>query len=254
MREHVSFSELRIHHECTHRHKLEYVDEMKEFKGNIYTAFGSAIHALNENLVIDHNIDKAMVFAKAFSKEIQEISEHEIIKNSTIREMTGQAAKISEHVLSALEEKFPGYEVFSVEEELYEKIDSRELYFKGYIDLVLKTPDGKYHIIDWKSCSWGWKSRKKYDTVIGYQLILYKWFWAAKHGLSPYDIECHFGLLKRTAKRDPIELFRITSGMKKINNCLTFLNNAIINMERKVYVKNRLSCKYCPFHRTTHCT
>ena len=84
MREHVSYSELKIHHECTYRHKLEYIDELKEeFKGNIFTAFGSAIHTLNENLVLDHTIDKDAVFAKAFDEEIENNSEHEIVKNST---------------------------------------------------------------------------------------------------------------------------------------------------------------------------
>ena len=32
--------------------------------------------------------------------------------------------------------------------------------FKGFIDLVVKTPDGKYHIIDWKTCSWGWDAQR----------------------------------------------------------------------------------------------
>ena len=26
---------------------------------------------------------------------------------------------------------------------------------------VIKTPDDKYHIIDWKTCSWGWNMSKK---------------------------------------------------------------------------------------------
>ena len=175
MREYVSFSELKIHHECTHRHKLEYIDNLKKFKGNVYTAFGSAIHALNENLVMDHNIDKSKVFSLAFEEEIAKIAP-EVVDLNTKIEMTEQAANIYVHVLEQLESNFPGYEVVSVEEELFEKIENYDLKFKGYIDLVIKTPDGKYHIIDWKSCSWGWDARKKSNKVLGYQLVFYKWF------------------------------------------------------------------------------
>ena len=32
------------------------------------------------------------------------------------------------------------------------------------------------------------------------------------------------------------------------------LQNAVINIERKNYVKNRLNCTYCKFHKTEYCT
>jgi ATP-dependent exoDNAse (exonuclease V) beta subunit len=41
-----------------------------------------------------------------------------------------------------------------VEEQLLEPMSDIESYgkkFKGFIDMVIKTPDGKYHIIDWKT-------------------------------------------------------------------------------------------------------
>ena len=60
--------------------------------------------------------------------------------------------------------------------------------FKGYIDLVLKTKDGKYHIIDWKSCSWGWDARRKADIMTTYQLTLYKHYFAIKHNIKPENI------------------------------------------------------------------
>ena len=62
---------------------------------------------------------------------------------------------------------------------LFENIkdfDDEKYNFKGFIDLVLQTDDGKYHIIDWKTCSWGWKSEKKSDRLTTYQLTLYKKF------------------------------------------------------------------------------
>ncbi|MAH37998.1 MAG: hypothetical protein CMG95_03275, partial [Marinovum sp.] len=75
---------------------------------------------------------------------------------------------------------FGEYEVFSVEEQLYEEIkDSNTGYnFKGFIDLVIRTSDGKFHIIDWKTCSWGWDSRRKADPMTTYQLVYYKNYYA----------------------------------------------------------------------------
>ena len=87
------------------------------------------------------------------------------------------------------------------------KID--DFKFKGYIDLVLRSKtDKKYHIIDWKTTSWGWEPQKKNDAMTTYQLTYYKHFLAKKINTQPENIETHFGLLKRTAKKDKVELFR----------------------------------------------
>ena len=54
------------------------------------------------------------------------------------------------------------YEVLEVEMPLYEPIEGEKDYkFKGFIDAVVATPDGKVHIFDWKTCSWGWDSSEE---------------------------------------------------------------------------------------------
>ena len=67
------------------------------------------------------------------------------------------------------------------------------------------------------------------------------------------DIETHFGLLKRTAKKDKVELFRVTSGNKKQQNAMTLLKKAIYNIKQKNYIKDKRSCAKCEFYRTEHC-
>ena len=171
--------------------------------------------------------------------------------------MREQAKPICNQFLSAVREHFGEFKVFSVEESLLESIDDFESYdkkFKGFIDLVLQTPDGKYHIVDWKTCSWGWTSQRKQDKTTNYQLTFYKHYFAKKHNIDPNRIETYFGLLKRTAKKNNVEICRITSGQKKTNNCLDALQKSLINIERRVAFKNRLSCKYCKFYKTEHCT
>ena len=151
---------------------------------------------------------------------------------------------------------FDNYEVFSVEEKLMlpiKELKDLGYEFKGYIDLVLKTEDGKYHIIDWKTCSWGWDAKKRSDKYITYQLTLYKKFFCEKHNIDPKLVETHFALLKRTAKKDHVEIFRVTSGPRKIQNATDLLVKGVRTINSGVHFKNRNSCGYCEFKNTKHC-
>ena len=249
----ISFSEMKMWAECPYKHKLKYIDNLSGFTGNEYTAFGTALHHACESLVENnHLLSAENSFTQKFEQELSELDID--IDNKLVTDMRPQGLKIIPFILPALQERFPNYEVVSIEEELMVPIPGFEKKFKGFIDLVLKTPDDKYHIIDWKTCSWGWNSRKKSDKVTNYQLILYKHFFSLKHDVDPKKIETYFALLKRTAKTNNAEIFRITSGSKKTENCITFLENALKNISNKMYIKNRLSCKYCDFYKTEHCT
>ncbi len=255
---HISFSELKVWAECPFKHKLMYIDKVVGFVGNEFTAFGKAIHsfcehsivgAINESQYNDH-------FDSVFLKELQMLDGKIEFRKPLISDMRLQGKQILPLVLPEVSKYFEDYEVFSVEEKLYEKIvdfDIKEYLFKGFIDLVLKTPDGKYHIIDWKTCSWGWKQEKKTDRLTTYQLTLYKKFFCQKHGIDPKMVETHFALLKRTAKKDNVEIFRVTSGQKKTNNANDLLLKAIANISNSIKFKNRMSCDRCEFNKTINC-
>ena len=208
-------------------------------------------------MVVDNSKVKSakLLFQQKFLEELTEISKtHQLTKN-LVNDMRKQGNDIVEFVLPALTEYFGKYEVVSVEEPIYEPITSfnTEYKFKGFIDLIVKTPDGKYHVIDWKTCSWGWNAKKRSDRLITYQLTLYKNFYSLKYNIDVKDIETHFALLKRTSKKDRVEIFRVTSGERKMNNALELLEQAISNIESGVDIKNRMSCKYCEFYKTEHC-
>jgi len=121
------------------------------------------------------------------------------------------------------------------------------------LDLVIKTPDGKHHIIDWKSCSWGWDIKRKTDRITTYQLTYYKNFFCAKHQIDPVKVETYFGLLKRTATKNKIEFYRVSSGPRKIKNALNILNKAVYNIHKNNHPKNRLKCSKCEFNQTEWC-
>lgn len=253
----ISYSEFKTWTECPYRHKLIYIDKLPYFSGNEYTAFGTAIHKACEEKIPDQEVDAYSVFESSFLEELKTLKKenHEFNKQ-LISEMRDQAKPICDNIFSSILEEFGEFSVFSIEEQLLEDIDEFEAHgrkFKGYIDLVIKTPDDKYHIIDWKTCSWGWNSRKKADKIVNYQLTLYKHYFSKKHNIDPESIETYFALLKRTAKKENVEIFRVTSGEKKTNNCLSLLEKSVINMERGLKIKNRLSCKYCKFYQTENC-
>tara|TARA_B100000963_G_scaffold361811_1_gene399886 strand:+ start:2173 stop:2949 length:777 start_codon:yes stop_codon:yes gene_type:complete len=255
---HISYSELRIWSECPRKHKLLYIDKLKGFQGNEYTAFGSSIHALCENAVqnLIEESDYDEFFSLHFERELEQLGPDFEKREDLVEQMRDQGKKLSPQILPALKESFGDFEVVSVEEKLYEKIMNfslDNLVFKGYIDLVIKTNDGKYHVIDWKTCSWGWDREKRNSKMITYQLTLYKKFFCQKHNIDPKLVETHFALLKRTAKKDNVEIFRVTSGPKKTSNATDLLHKALINIDRKLYIKNRLSCRGCEFYKTKHC-
>jgi len=251
---HISFSELKLWNECPWKHKLVYLEGIKAFEGNEHTAFGTAVHSTCEQLV-ENNISNAPeYFQEQFLKELQGLPENYELKKDLVVSMRVQGCMLSAHILPALKDYFGDYELVSVEEKLYEPIEGYDDYnFKGYIDLVLKTSDGKYHIIDWKTCSWGWDAKKKADKYITYQLTLYKKFWCEKYEVDPSLVETHFALLKRTAKKDNVEIFRVTSGPRKTENATKLLTNALIHISKGNHVKDRRSCSNCEFRKTEHC-
>ncbi len=257
---HISYSGLKDWITCAHYYKLVQLLKLEGFQGNIYTAFGNALHDTCKEKVENTQLNEKEHFDLSFLLAVQKLPEEirKTLKTKQLVEMRSQGKDLAVLIIPALKGEFGKYEIISAEEKLYLPIDETEFpdanyNFKGFIDLVVKTPDGKYHIIDWKTCTWGWDSRKKSDKLITYQLTLYKHFFAKKHNIDPKQIETHFALLKRTAKKDRVEFVRVTSGPKKISNALNLLHKALYNINKNRFIKNRLSCSKCKFYKTEHC-
>ena len=225
----------------------------------MHTAFGSAVHSALETLVSErNNKDRAYAvevskkqFLTAFNNDIERLKLDPESKD--IKNMYSQADILLGGVLDFMKSRFGNYEVIAIEEELNEGIDSEkygDIKYKGYIDLVIRTKDGKIHIIDWKTCSWGWPWKKKSDPMTTYQLTYYKNFFAKKYNFDLKKVETCFILLKRTAKKDNIEVVRISSGEKKTENALKLLDTAIYNIDRGNHIKKKTSCHNCDLWKT----
>ena len=255
-KEHISYSELKDWAHCPHYHKKAWVEKVTTFEGNEYTAFGSAIHDVCEKKLLKEDISETELFQLGFAKRLQELLEKNIEFDArNVQQMKVAGPEILAEVDDALQDYFGDYEVFSSEEMLYVPIENFNINFKGFVDAVVKVGD-TYHLFDWKTCSWGWDSRKKAEKLVTYQLTLYKHFFCQKHGIDPAEVETHFALLKRTAKANRVEFFRVTSGPKKTENALKLLYQAIYNITKRFAIKNRLNCHKpypCKLLNTDHC-
>ena len=249
---HISFSALKDWNTCAWYHKLTRIDKVKGFTGNAFTAFGNAIHDVCEKKLLKEQIEEEAYFLERFEHFLGALDKEPDQK--LVSDMRSQGKAILPEIEDALEDYFGEYEVLGSEIPLDEPIENEdEFIFKGYIDGVIATPDGKVHIFDWKTCSWGWDAKRRNSPMTTYQLTLYKYFFARKMEIDPKNIETHFALLKRTSNKDKVEFFRVTSGPRKTENATKLLKKALYNIKNKRYIKNRLSCKFCEFNKTEHC-
>ena len=165
---HISFSEAKNWNFCPFYHKLMNLDKVKGFQGNAFTAFGNAMHDTCEKMLTEGLDDKKSFFQLRFKEILDDLPENVEKTGDLVEKMKVQAPPILDEVLPALQDHFGEYEVVAAEEDLMELIEAfpceEKNKFKGFIDLVIKTSDGKVHIIDWKTCSWGWDAKKKADA------------------------------------------------------------------------------------------
>lgn len=257
---HVSFSAIKDWKFCAYYHKLTRIDKIRVFEGNVFTAFGKAIHDTCESMLLSRELEKEFdaksFFNKCLDNEAKQLKEDVRPSDEDLEQFRTQGHEIIPHIIPAMDEYFGDFKLVSSEEEIHEKLFYKtddNFTFKGYVDCLVKTSDGKYHVIDWKSCSWGWDMKKRTDPMVTYQLTYYKHFLSEKRNIPKEDIETHFALLKRVGKKNRVEIFRVTSGEKKTNNALKLLEQSVYNIDRQNYVKNRLSCSRCDFKGTVHC-
>jgi len=258
---HLSFSAVKDFTFCPHYYKLSRVDKIKPFTGNIFTAFGTAIHSTCEEMLLKNfSIKEEEYFYRQFYLELKKLDKDilESYDDDEQDKFIEQGYNVLSEFPAFMEKTFGNYRVISTEEQLRCKISLSEQTvhdydFLGFVDCVIKTEDGKYHVIDWKTCSWGWDFRRKTDTMTTYQLSYYKHFYSKMSGIPFEDLETHFVLLKRTAKKDIIELVKVNNGSKKVNNALKVLENTAYNVDSENFVKNKLSCGKCDFRKTVHC-
>ena len=107
---HISYSELKDWKFCAFYHKLTRVDKIDGFKGNEYTAFGTAMHSVCEKKLLQEEVDEAF-FVKELKKNISELDEDIKINKKLILDMVDQGKQIIPEIQSVLDDYFEEYEL-----------------------------------------------------------------------------------------------------------------------------------------------
>ena len=93
----ISYSQFSQWDKCPHMWKLNYVDKVGEFSGNIYTIFGTAIHETCEKVIFgNEKKDPNDFFLESFQESRKEI---ESPNEKLASEMVPQAKQILKNVL-----------------------------------------------------------------------------------------------------------------------------------------------------------
>jgi|LauGreDrversion4_2_1035121.scaffolds.fasta_scaffold01022_7 hypothetical protein len=257
---HVSFSEVKTWRECGWRHKLIHIDKVPGDPPSVHTDFGKIVHAQCENYLKSRQIDVDLAAAQI--REAWKANSH--LNSAGEPDDPEVWVSHSQNILADLpafmETEFPGWQYMGAEMELYEPISSTVMHFKGFIDGVItckgKKGEDLIWIIDWKTAGpGGWHPEKKRDPLVQMQLALYKSFLAEKLGVDKKNIRCAFLLLKRGAKLGKTcEAFRVSVGPVTEERARKTVLDMVRTVSKRMFLKNRLSCKFCPFHDTDRCT
>ena len=88
---HISYSELKDWKFCAFYHKLTRVNKIEGFKGNEYTAFGSAMHSVCEKKLLQEELNDDF-FTQELKKNISELPD-DIKVNQKLVLDSGRAGK-----------------------------------------------------------------------------------------------------------------------------------------------------------------
>lgn len=266
---HVSFSEVHTWNNCGWQHKLQYIEGLRD-EGSEHTVYGGAIHnTLEEWLLSCHSVwfdwtDQIELCQKEILNSFEKVNftpPESVLVKEWIQPVDG----ILRAVPPWMDQTFPGWKLIAAELPLFEPIEGQPgRYFKGFIDAVIKVPKPArkgskkaakghlYWILDWKTTSWGWSADKKQDKYKRMQLALYKHYVSIKLGIPLEDIRCGFVLLKRTAK-EHCELVEVSVGDKTRTDAVNLVSLSVNSIAKRFFLKNRNSCRFCPFQGTPKC-
>jgi len=257
----ISYSALVDWHLCPHYYLLADIKRLKLWTNTSDTIFGGYIHTAVQDVLSDiMSVEDAI---KRFNRRWKKLCGlYKKFLDQDDVDMGLSAPRIISEIRENLEKEFGKFAVVAVEERLALPSGHRwPQQFKGFIDIVLRLEDNKIVVIDFKTAGSAFFFQKYQDKYKDYQLTLYKHFYCQKYSIDPDLVETYFVVLEKNHKsKKPITVLRVTSGEIKVQNALKWLDTALSAINRKVFLKNRMSChKFgenhpCVFYNTPLCT
>ena len=237
----ISYSQFSKWDKCPYTWKLDYVDKIGTFKGNIYTLFGSALHEtiqaylvcyyertikeadnLPLNDILQYRMEENYKQSKAQHGDDFEVTLPEM------KEFFQDGINIIKEFKKKKGSHFPkkNTELLGIEVSLNYPMPNN-MKFNGYMDVVLHNKvTGRVKIIDIKSASFGWNKYQKADKNKTNQLLLYKQFFAKERDIPIDKIEVEYLILKRKLYENiqypqkRLQVFSPASGKPSINKVL----------------------------------
>ena len=279
----ISYSQYSQWAVCPHKWKLNYIDELRTFKGNIHTLFGSAMHDVlqtyltvmyNDTIKMADSLPLASMLLhrmKTYYKEIvEDLHGEEISTQEELQEFYEHGLAIIEWFIKKRGMYFSkkGYELVGIEVPIDYDLPNK-IKFVGYIDvLIYDTVRERYKIIDIKTSTMGWNKWAKADKNKTDQLLLYKQFYGAQHDIPLDKIDVEYFIVKRKLyeKLDwpqrRVQTFTPANGTPSINkvtnNIQSFIDECFIDgkyNKEHIYRKeaSKKNCRFCEFNQTEYC-
>jgi len=279
----ISYSQYSQWAVCPHKWKLNYIDGLRTFKGNIHTLFGSAMHDVlqtyltvmyNDTIKMADSLPLASMLLhrmKTYYKEIvEDLHGEEVSSQEEMQEFYEHGLAIIEWFIKKRGMYFSkkGYELVGIEVPIDYDLPNK-IKFVGYIDvLIYDTVREKYKIIDIKTSTMGWNKWAKADKTKTDQLLLYKQFYGAQHDIPLDKIDIEYFIVKRKLyekvdfPQRRVQTFIPANGKPSINKVTTNISNFIDECfidgkynQQHIYRKeaSKKNCRFCEFNQTEYC-
>ena len=279
----ISYSQYSQWAVCPHKWKLNYIDELRTFKGNIHTLFGSAMHdVLQTYLTVMYNdtikTADALPLAsmllhrmKTYYKEIvEDLHGEEVSSQEEMQEFYEHGLAIIEWFIKKRGMYFSkkGYELVGIEVPIEYDLPNK-IKFVGYIDVLMyDTVRERYKIIDIKTSTMGWNKWAKADKTKTDQLLLYKQFYGKQNDIPLDKIDVEYFIVKRKLydkvdwPQRRVQTFTPANGTPSINkvtnNIQSFIDECFIDgkyNKEHIYRKeaSKKNCRFCEFNQTEYC-
>ena len=280
----ISYSQTLAYNTCPHQWALKYVKGLHEYKPSIHTVFGTSLHEVVQEWLTElyeGTVKKSaemdlgqLLHQKLFSIYAQEKEKYgkHFSTPEQLSEFYDDGVEILEYVRKKRSSYFGTryYKLVGVEIPLIHQI-ADNIFFKGYIDIVLyDEQDDRYIILDIKTSTSGWNDYAKKDDKKLAQLLLYKEFLARQFNIDVDKVDVKYFIVKRKVPADPeypamgrrVQEFIPPSGKIKRGQATTaltkFIDDAFDSHGKyidKEYDKkpSKSNCMFCDFKGTEHC-
>ena len=282
MNNRISYSQYSMWSQCPLRWKLNYVEDMRDFRGNIHTVFGSAMHTVLQTYLTtfySKTITEAdlldlndMLFTELKNEfiESKKKSKDDPCTKEDLQSFYMDGVSLLDWFKKNKSMYFSkrGYELLGIEMPLNYKLGDG-INFIGFMDVVIKdTVRDRIKIIDLKTSTMGWNKWMKTDKNKTDQLLLYKQFLSLQLEISVDKIDIEYFILKRKLYENvdfpqrKVQLFTPASGKPSLNRVLYKLREFVDgcfdkqgNYLLKEYNTNesKKTCRFCEFNQTEYC-